>query len=101
MIATRPHLKTGASKIMDFEEEVKTHTRRVEAEERVRYGQSLRSPVGHAGPGCKAYLPVHGHTGLDLRRLWAGNGESQGDGGRRGEGGTSTGGPVVILLPPG
>ncbi len=31
---------------MDFEEEVKTHTRRVEAGERVRYGQAC--------PGCGA-----------------------------------------------
>ena len=45
-IATRPHLKTGASTIMDFAEEVKTHTQRVEAGERVRYGRAC--------PGCGA-----------------------------------------------
>ncbi len=45
-IATRPPPHTGACTIMDFEEEVKTHTRRVEAGERVRYGQAC--------PGCGA-----------------------------------------------
>ena len=39
-IATRPPHQNYASTIMDLEEEVKTHTRRVEGGERVRYGQA-------------------------------------------------------------
>lgn len=40
---------------MDFEEEVKTHTRRVEAGERVRYGQACP----HCGAAKEEFFRMH------------------------------------------
>ncbi len=50
MIATRSPTQNGTSTIMDFEEEVKTHTQRVEAGERVRYGQACPHCGAVEGP---------------------------------------------------
>lgn len=48
-IAARPPPKTGVSRIMDVQEEVKTHTQQVEAGKRVRYAQAC--------PGCGGVGP--------------------------------------------
>jgi hypothetical protein len=54
-IATRPHLKTGVSTIMDLQEEVKAHTHRVESGQRVRYSQACP----RCGAFDKNFLRVH------------------------------------------